>query len=56
MLKLLDKSVLQLSVTALFYLEDSRKNPSSRREGTSIQRHEEKSTVVLGVGGGEIES
>ena len=25
MLKLLDKSVLQLSVTALFYLEDSRK-------------------------------
>ena len=35
-------------VTALFYLEDSRKNPSSRREGTSIQRREVKSSPACG--------
>ena len=36
--------MLQLSVTALF--RRSQENPSSRREGTLIQRHEEKSTPV----------
>ena len=38
----------QISVTALFYLEDSRKNPSSRLEGTWIQRRKVKSAPVRG--------
>ena len=36
------RSVLQLCVAAQFYLENSRKNPSARREGMPNQRRKEK--------------